>query len=102
NITPPSKSTLFPYTTLFRSSTIKYKMDGKTCGLTGNLSRHLKSHLDKIDISTKKQADFMKKFLTQDTAEKIVNIYTNITSTFFVDRKSTRLNSSHLVISYAV
>jgi len=48
-------------------------MDGKTCGSTGNLSRHLKSHLDKIDISTKKQADFMKKFLTQDT-EKIVNI----------------------------
>jgi hypothetical protein len=48
-------------------------MDGKTCGSTGNLSRHLKSHLDKIDPSTKKQADFMKKFLTQDT-EKIVNI----------------------------
>jgi len=49
-------------------------MDGKTCGLTGNLSRHLKSHLDKIDTSTKKQAEFMKKFLTQDTDEKIVNI----------------------------
>jgi hypothetical protein len=49
-------------------------MDGKTCGSTGNLSRHLKSHLDKIDPSTKKQAEFMKKFLTQDTAEKIVNI----------------------------
>ena len=48
-------------------------MNGKTCGSTGNLSRHLKSHLDKIDPSTKKQADFMKKFLTQDT-EKIVNI----------------------------
>jgi hypothetical protein len=48
-------------------------MDGKTCGSTGNLSRHLKGHLDKIDPSTKKQADFMKKFLTQDT-EKIVNI----------------------------
>jgi len=29
----------------------------------------------------------MKKFLTQDTAEKIVNIYTNITSTFFVKKK---------------
>ena len=63
-------------------------MDGKTYGSTGNLSRHLKSHLDKIDISTKKQADFMKKFLTQDTAEKIVNIYTNITSTFFVKKKN--------------
>ncbi len=49
-------------------------MDGKTCGSTGNLSRHLKSHLDKIDTSTKKQAEFMKKFLTQDTDEKIVNI----------------------------
>lgn len=49
-------------------------MDGKTCGSTGNLSRHLKSHLDKIDTSTKKQVEFMKKFLTQDTDEKIVNI----------------------------
>ena len=48
-------------------------MDGKTCGSTGNLSRHLKSHLDKIDPSTKKQAE-LKKFLIQDTAEKIVNI----------------------------
>ena len=37
-------------------------MDGKTCGSTGNLSKYLKSHLDKIDISTKKQADFMKSF----------------------------------------
>jgi len=74
-------------------------MDGKTCGSTGNLSRHLKSHLDKIDISTKKQADFMKKFLTQDT-EKIVNIYTNITSTFFVKKKIyfNQFFYSHLVM----
>lgn len=49
-------------------------MDGKTCGSTGNLSRHLKSHIDKIDPSTKKQAEFMKKFLTHDTDERIVNI----------------------------
>ncbi|GBC19855.2 zinc finger BED domain-containing protein RICESLEEPER 2-like [Rhizophagus irregularis DAOM 181602=DAOM 197198] len=35
-------------------------MNGKTCDSTGNLSRHLKSHMDKIDPSTKKQADFMK------------------------------------------
>ena len=73
-------------------------MDGKTCGSTGNLSRHLKSHLDKIDISTKKQADFMKKFLTQDTAEKIVNIYTNI---HFLLKKKIYFNQffySHLVM----
>jgi len=75
-------------------------MDGKTCGSTGNLSRHLKSHLDKIDISTKKQADFMKKFLTQDIAEKIVNIYMNITSTFFVKKKIyfNQFFYSHLVM----
>ncbi|EXX59676.1 hypothetical protein RirG_186940 [Rhizophagus irregularis DAOM 197198w] len=52
-------------------SNVKYKMDGKTCSSTGNLSRHLKSHMDKINLSTKKQADFMKKFLTQDTDERI-------------------------------
>jgi hypothetical protein len=50
-------------------------MDGKTRGSTGNLSRHLKSHMDKIDPSVKKQAEFMNKFLTQDTdKKKIVNI----------------------------
>ena len=48
-------------------------MDGKTCGSMENLSRHLKSHMDKIDPSTKKQAEFMKKFLIQDTDERIVN-----------------------------
>jgi len=71
-------------------------MDGKTCG---SISRHLKSHLDKIDPSTKKQADFMKKFLTQDTAEKNCK-YTNITSTFFVKKKIyfNQFFYSHLVM----
>lgn len=49
-------------------------MDGKTGGSTGNLSKHLKNHLDKIDPSIQKQAEFMKKFLTKDDNEKIVNI----------------------------
>ncbi|PKB91902.1 hypothetical protein RhiirA5_447041, partial [Rhizophagus irregularis] len=53
---------------------IKYKMDGKTCGSTGNLNKHLKNHLDKIDPSTRKQAKFIKKFLSEDNDEKIVNI----------------------------
>ena len=29
-------------------------MDGKTNGSTGNLSKHLKNHIDKIDPSIKK------------------------------------------------
>jgi hypothetical protein len=49
-------------------------MDGKTGGSTGNLSKHLKNHLDKIDPSIQKQAEFMKKFLTKDDNKKIVNI----------------------------
>lgn len=49
-------------------------MDGKTCGSTGNLSRHLKNHMNQIDPSIKKQAEFMKKFLAQDTVERIVNM----------------------------
>src|SRR5207253_8325119 len=60
-IRPPPKSTLFPYTTLFRSRFPR--------GWPG-LCR---------DRSTRGRR-----------------------STFFADRKSTRLNSSHVAISYAV
>src|ERR1039457_7434357 len=52
----PPRSTLFPYTTLFRSGLPDH---GRGCGGAGRLAAH-------------------------------------------TDRKSTRLNSSHLVISYAV
>src|SRR5258708_19176072 len=57
----PPRSTLFPYTTLFRS--------------TGT-------------------ADFLKKFM-QAFATMIEKVHE-------LDRKSTRLNSSHQIISYAV
>src|SRR5256885_13135571 len=59
----PPRSTLFPYTTLFRSREFAEKHD---VGYTIHLSQ------------SRAEVDFM------------------------VDRKSTRLNSSHLVISYAV
>src|SRR5256885_12220065 len=62
----PPRSTLFPYTTLFRSVT----------------------HL----VSPRPYSDFFNGHLTG----------TKQCSPPFVDRKSTRLNSSHLVISYAV
>ncbi|CAB5393651.1 unnamed protein product [Rhizophagus irregularis] len=40
----------------------KYKITG-TGSSTGNLNRHLKTHLDKIDPSVQRQAEFMKKFI---------------------------------------
>src|SRR5256885_12156700 len=80
----PPRSTLFPYTTLFRSS----------------LGPVLLSELGSLDFShvplrlpnnSPEQSDEenLERFLT---AQPLPNI----------DRKSTRLNSSHLVISYAV
>src|SRR5258708_39723063 len=60
----PPRSTLFPYTTLFRSVTI----------ITGQESHH------REDFCWKSQHSVLK----------------------MPDRKSTRLNSSHQIISYAV
>src|SRR5256885_9534700 len=65
----PPRSTLFPYTTLFRS--VRY-----------------------ITI-TSRHHDGFSMFKTAQTPYNIVD-WTPL------DRKSTRLNSSHLVISYAV
>src|SRR5256885_7007274 len=62
----PPRSTLFPYTTLFRSIRHEY-VAGEVYRLAGPRLRH--------------------------------NL---IAQNVLVDRKSTRLNSSHLVISYAV
>src|SRR5256885_3895728 len=61
----PPRSTLFPYTTLFRSLAARDRVD---------------AILGKLDPDA----------AVADEAAR------------FVDRKSTRLNSSHLVISYAV
>src|SRR5260221_3894829 len=66
----PPRSTLFPYTTLFRSSFTH---------LSGNLPTHL-AHSFRFSG-------------TRGSAPVQILV---------VDRKSTRLNSSHTVISYAV
>src|SRR5256885_9336567 len=70
-IRPPPRSTLFPYTTLFRSSAWN---DGAMTALMNIVSNtHIMFGSDYPFLSAKE-----------------------------ADRKSTRLNSSHLVISYAV
>src|SRR5438034_9837409 len=68
----PPRSTLFPYTTLFRS-------------LMSDLRR-----------------DWVLTRPTPLTAEAMVEIDRNVQNLKRRDRKSTRLNSSHTVISYAV
>src|SRR5258708_11990407 len=79
----PPRSTLFPYPTLFRSHAAKEHADGfvpriKTLGRL--VERVAKLVEDLLDISR----------LNTRTLE------------LHQDRKSTRLNSSHQIISYAV
>src|SRR5256885_8545461 len=76
----PPRSTLFPYTTLFRSRS-------RDPGLHGR--KPVFSTPRALALS---YADAYVDFTGRVTGYAVVN----------VDRKSTRLNSSHLVISYAV
>src|SRR5258705_5615405 len=73
----PPRSTLFPYTTLFRSSSIRKMFTGRLREL---LIDALADHFSVGEISA------LARFYRGEGA----------------DRKSTRLNSSHLGISYAV
>src|SRR5947208_12772456 len=72
----PPRSTLFPYTTLFRSK------KGAT------------TYLDGVLAAFHKQAG--------TSFAGIANVDSGSWFTIHVDRKSTRLNSSHQIISYAV
>src|SRR5256885_4864325 len=74
----PPRSTLFPYTTLFRS---------------GSCNRQPEvTHAQPLAFATEKENQHHGR--DQDV--------TKASGWACVDRKSTRLNSSHLVISYAV
>src|SRR5438874_5438674 len=74
----PPRSTLFPYTTLFRSKTPRR---------------------DAAKVADARQRAF------DEALEKFVHALStqsHLCSNSLVDRKSTRLNSSHVEISYAV
>src|SRR5256885_13063597 len=77
----PPRSTLFPYTTLFRSD------DRFAAALVGELGIHADAGAH-VELIAGPEA----RLCGAATADGVVEL----------DRKSTRLNSSHLVISYAV
>src|SRR3989454_8997528 len=83
----PPRSTLFPYTTLFRS--MAYLELGKI--------RHTLELLRKEQESAEKILQ-----VTQERQGEGFELPVEVTKAQLTDRKSTRLNSSHLVISYAV
>src|SRR5256885_10350547 len=84
----PPRSTLFPYTTLFRSEDFplyRWRMLERARG-----DLYLEAHHPKYQAA-------VHQVLEQIRAHGAVR-----SADFPEDRKSTRLNSSHLVISYAV
>src|SRR5256885_12146031 len=86
----PPRSTLFPYTTLFRSGVAEHPTDSKEPDCLWSDNRQ-KAHDDN-------QANNNRCTGPKDTKCWIRSLY----HCNYLDRKSTRLNSSHLVISYAV
>src|SRR5256885_6304632 len=85
----PPRSTLFPYTTLFRSRC--HQCFREVMGI-GETLRQLVRAVEKIRHGEGR-------FLAQHMR---LQVRAQIGDDFVRDRKSTRLNSSHLVISYAV
>src|SRR5256885_12768267 len=91
----PPRSTLFPYTTLFRSAKA-YNIAGKSIDQRKDIKTALSDMLNHKGS-----------YLLEVMVGKENNVFPMVpqgcsVSEIRLDRKSTRLNSSHLVISYAV
>src|SRR3989454_5856390 len=87
----PPRSTLFPYTTLFRSSTLA-GVDDLPC------PRHA------VGIRSDQPGDVDRRACVEQQSGQSGQVLAPVAEQALDarDRKSTRLNSSHLVISYAV
>src|SRR5437773_7655588 len=86
----PPRSTLFPYTTLFRSLTNDTDPDGDALAVTGPTNGFNGT------VSCQANGDCTYTPGSGFTGND------SFTYTVSEDRKSTRLNSSHITISYAV
>src|SRR3712207_7729154 len=88
----PPRSTLFPYTTLFRSLGLKVVAEGVET--PQHLHRAREACCDAV------QGFFLSKPLEESVVEEFLTTWS--VARLEQDRKSTRLNSSHANISYAV
>src|SRR5690625_6754017 len=86
-----SHSTLFPYTTLFRSNTVEELFKQPKTKTASKFINSLQSNIEEEIIDL------------EDFHGKIIRLsYLGESAKEPIDRKSTRLNSSHVAISYAV
>src|SRR3712207_8469027 len=89
----PPRSTLFPYTTLFRSITRKRLIDQEA-------RPFLYQHVGDYQVE-QMRSTLGRRFRIGDLAQIVLGLYGALPLPP-EDRKSTRLNSSHANISYAV
>src|SRR2546422_8525524 len=82
----PPRSTLFPYTTLFRSEA----------------RRDLRAHNARLDKADRIDHILRGPVARADDLELLLRDLDGVDARVLRDRKSTRLNSSHGYISYAV
>src|SRR3712207_7303042 len=90
----PPRSTLFPYTTLFRSSRVPGSLPADEAGPLARYASTIQAQ----------RHDYNGKVLSIRTEDlkSLAIIYDMSPDELTTDRKSTRLNSSHANISYAV
>src|SRR5436853_6047398 len=86
----PPRSTLFPYTTLFRSNRIHPEDKGM--------------HNESVERAIRERGGYEIEYRTSLPGGSVrwIGGRAQRSPVFDLDRKSTRLNSSHLGISYAV
>src|SRR3712207_7245563 len=78
----PPRSTLFPYTTLFRSTDGRFALDPRR-----------EHHPSLLSEGRQRRIEFLR---------RAIDVAGELGAPVVRDRKSTRLNSSHANISYAV
>src|SRR5256885_9361842 len=94
-IRPPPRSTLFPYTTLFRSS--------RDCARCGALVARYDAKQSAERYTPGAPLVYCPQCRMRGNSDRNASIVIGKRLLArYQDRKSTRLNSSHLVISYAV
>src|SRR3712207_8221926 len=87
----PPRSTLFPYTTLFRSQLESIPVSNRT-----------ESQKQRVIELRNNQQQIVKQFQAFLESPEVAQLVAQLRQTTGGDRKSTRLNSSHANISYAV
>src|SRR3712207_8454499 len=90
----PPRSTLFPYTTPFRSPSYKGQIVTMTYPLIGNYG------INRQDVESRQP--HVAGFVVKELPPLYSNYRADTSLDEYLDRKSTRLNSSHANISYAV